>query len=230
MLRRHEVLTVVTPIPSFIPRQLAINILHSHSEVITLNPLVVEYRPISAPRDAAADEYYSDWYEIVERRQIIPARGKPGSGMITFNGYFRDITFNGCFHNMPWGLQTHIKAPMNVDLRSKYCIAGNQSGIEPPERRELGLESLGAPTDGIYLREDIEITCNIALLSYVKTRLKAASKEVVQRIIKKAEQLDAAVLRAMMEDGKFQILNFNGGSKLPAELLQDGPGVRYEMP
>ncbi|KAJ9136914.1 NACHT and WD40 domain protein [Pleurostoma richardsiae] len=198
MLRKKEVFTIITPIPGFIPRQLAIDILHSHSEVITLNPLVLEHKPIKAPRDAASDEFYSTWYEITERIQYIPGLGRMGSGK---------ISFNGCFHDMPWGLQTHIYAPMNVDLRNKYRIAGNQPGVEPPEQPEIGLAALGAPSDGLYLREDIEIKCNLAVVGFVKTQLKAASKEMVSRIIKKAELLDAGVLHAMIEDGRLKTIN-----------------------
>jgi hypothetical protein len=198
MLRKKEVFTTITPIPGFIPRQLAIDILHSHSEVITLNPLVLEHKPIKAPRDAASDEFYSTWYEIIERIQYIPGMGKMGSGK---------ISFNGCFHDMPWGLQTHIYAPMNIDLRNKYRIDGNQPGYEAPVQPEIGLAGLGAPADGLYLREDIEIKCNIAVMSFVKAQLKAASKEMVSRIIKKAELLDAGVLQAMIEDGKLKTIN-----------------------
>lgn len=97
MLRKKEVFTIITPIPSFIPRQLAIDILHSHSEVITLNPLVLDHKPIKAPGNAVSDEYYSTWYEIIERIQYIPGLGRLGSGK---------ISFKGCFHDMPWGLQT----------------------------------------------------------------------------------------------------------------------------
>ncbi|KAH8844077.1 hypothetical protein MCOR27_008552 [Pyricularia oryzae] len=198
VLRKKEVYTTITPIPGFIPRQLAIDILHSHSEVITLNPLVLDHKAIPAPRDAASDEFYSTWYEITERIQYIPGIGKMGSGK---------INFNGCFHDMPWGLQTHIYAPMNVDLRNKYRIAGNQPGIEPPEPPEIGMAALGVPSDGLYLREDIEIKCNMAVVGFVKAELKKASKEMVQRIIKKAELLDAGVLQGMIEDGKLKTIN-----------------------
>ncbi|KAB5571976.1 hypothetical protein GE09DRAFT_651334 [Coniochaeta sp. 2T2.1] len=198
MFKKKEVFTVITPIPGFIPRQLAIDILHSHSEVITLNPLVLEHKPISAPRDAQADEFYSTWYEITERIQYIPGMGRMGSGT---------IKFNGCFHDMPWGLQTHIYAPMNVDLRNKYRIAGNQPGVEAPEQPEIGLKQLGAPADGLYLREDIEIKCNVTIMSFVKGELKKAGKEMVARIIKKAELLDAGVLQGMIENGKLKTLN-----------------------
>jgi hypothetical protein len=209
MLRKKEVFTVVTPIPSFIPRQLAIDILHSHSEVITLNPLVLSHRAIPAPQTAASDEFYSTWYEITERIQFVPGVGRMGAGK---------ISFTGCFHDMPWGLQTHIYAPMSVDLRNKYHIAGNQPG-EPPEVKEIGLENLGAPKDGLYLREDIEIKCNVTMVSFVKSQMKAASKEMVQRIIKKAELLDAGVLQGMMENGRLKTINPNDRSQ-----LQPSPG------
>lgn len=198
MLRKKEVLTIITPIPGFIPRQLALDILHSHSEIITLNPLVLGHKPIPAPRDAQADEFYSTWYEITERIQYVPGLGKMGSGI---------IKFNGCFHDMPWGLQTHIYAPMNVDLRNKYRIAGNQPGIEPPEQPEIGLKALGAPADGLYLREDVEIRCNVTVVGFVKAQVQKAGKEVVARMMKKAELLDAGVLHAMIEDGKLKTVN-----------------------
>ncbi|CAK7243586.1 MAG: hypothetical protein STHCBS139747_005112 [Sporothrix thermara] len=198
MLRKKEHVTIITAIPGFIPRQLAIDILHSHSEVITLNPLVLEHKPIKAPRDAASDEYYSTWYEIIERIQYVPGIGRMGSGK---------LAFNACFHDMPWGLQAHIYAPMNTDLRYKYRICGNQPGIEPPETLEMGLAALGAPSDGLYLREDVEVKCSIAVMSFVKSQLKAASKLMVQRIIKKAELIDAGQLRAMLENGRLKTIN-----------------------
>ncbi|RSL53732.1 hypothetical protein CEP54_010264 [Fusarium duplospermum] len=198
MLRKKETLTIITPIPGFIPRQLAIDILHSHSEVITLNPLVISHKPIPAPRNAAADEYYSTWYEITERIQYIPGMGKIGSGK---------LTFNGCFHDMPWGLQTHIYIPLGVDMRNRYRVQGNQPGIEPPEQPELGLEELGAPKEGLYLRTDVDLKCNITMMGFVKAESRKASVEMVNRMIKKAELLDAGILKGMFEDGKLKTIN-----------------------
>ncbi|KAG6003614.1 hypothetical protein E4U21_001859 [Claviceps maximensis] len=208
MLRKKEAFTVITPIPGFIPRQLALDILHSHSEVITLNPLVLDHKPIPAPRNAISDEFYSTWYEITEKIQFVPGVGGMGAGK---------ITFTACFHDMPWGLQTHIYAPFHVDLRYRYQVAGNQPGIEdplPPEQREIGLESLGAPQDGLYLREDIEYKCNMAMAGFVKSQAKAANKQMVERIVKKAELLDAGILQAMMQDGRLKTFNPNDLSQL----------------
>jgi hypothetical protein len=217
MMRKKEVYKTITPIPSHIPRQLAIDILHSHSEIITLNPLVLEHKPIPAPRDAAADEYYATWYEIIERIQYIPGIGKMGSGK---------ISFKGCFHDVPWGVDTHVLAPANVDLRNNWRIAGNQPG-EPPEPRELGVN---APAEGLYLREDIQIRCNFAMVSFVKSQLRAASKVLVDRLIKKAELLDAGELLAMMENGKLKTINPADRSKTMQSEISQPPQQQQQQP
>lgn len=36
--------TVVMPMPGFIPRQLALDILHSHGKVMTLDPLILDHK------------------------------------------------------------------------------------------------------------------------------------------------------------------------------------------
>jgi hypothetical protein len=193
-MKKKTVYCTITPIPSHIPRQLAIDMLHSHVEMIELNPLVTGVKPIKAPPTAPPDEFFSTWYEISERIQYVPGMGRFGSGK---------ISFNGCFHDMPWGLQTHTYAPMGIDMRNKWQIRGNQPG-EPAETKELGS---GAPAEGLYLREDIEIKCNPAMVSFVKKEMKAASKTMVERLVKKAELIDSGVLSAMMEDGKLKTIN-----------------------
>ena len=193
-MKKKSVYTNITPIPSHIPRQLAIDMLHSHGEIIELNPLVIGHKAIKAPQTAPADEFFSTWYEINERIQYVPGLGKAGAGK---------ISFKGCFHDMPWGLQTHVYAPMGIDMRNKWQIRGNQPG-EPPESRELGS---GAPPEGLYLREDIEIKCNPAMVSFVKKEMKAASKIMVDRLVKKAELIDSGVLNAMFDEGKLKTLN-----------------------
>ncbi|KAJ5655836.1 hypothetical protein N7507_007786 [Penicillium longicatenatum] len=203
MMSKKEFYTNVTPLPPNIPRQLALDILHSHSEIITLNPLVLSHHPIKAPRNASADEYYSTWYEIFQRVQYVPGLGKMGSGK---------ISFKGCFENHPWGVKTHTYPPMGIDLLSKFRIAGtqfNELGQEQDSEPQSDLEQRipGAPAKGLYLLEEIEIKCNITLMSFVKSQLKAASKVLVDRLIKKAELLDAGVLQALFEDGKLRTFN-----------------------
>lgn len=221
MMRKKVSYTNITPIPAFIPRQLAIDILHSHGEIIELNPLVTGFEPIKAPRDAPADEFYATWYEISETVTYLPGIGRLGAS---------NIKFKGCFHDMPWGLQTHIHltAPVNVDMRNKWQICGNQPG-EPPEVREMGI---GAPPEGLYLREDIEIKCNMTMTGFVKKETKAAAKVLVERLIKKAELLDAGVLQAMMENGKLKTVNPADRSALGhrPHSSQSSPKLPYNLP
>lgn len=200
MLRKKETYTNITPIPLQVPRQLALDILHSHSEIITLNPLVLSHRPIKAPQSAVADEYYSTWYEITERVQYLPGIGKLGSGK---------ISFKGSFHNTPWGLQTHTYGPVGVDLRIQWRVGGNQ-----PDEPEAKRPETGTPR-GLYLRSDISIECNMTLLSFVKKELQASTKVLVDRLMKKAELLDAGALEGIMEDGRLKTFNPNDRSNIP---------------
>ncbi len=120
---------------------------------------------------------------------------------------------------MPWGLQTHIYAPANVDLRNTYKICGNEPG-EPPETHEIGI---GAPAEGLYLREDIEIKCNIAMTSFVKKETKINSKILIDRLVKKAELLDSGVLSATLENGKLKTAN-------PADRSFAKPAAQHAKP
>lgn len=79
-----------------------------------------------------------------------------------------------------------------------------QPAWRTPETKELGS---GAPASGLYLREDIEIKCNPAMVSFVKKEMKASSKTMVDRLVKKAELIDAGVLSAMFDDGKLKTMN-----------------------
>ncbi|KAF2164865.1 hypothetical protein M409DRAFT_24770 [Zasmidium cellare ATCC 36951] len=192
---KRIVYTKITPLPSNVPRQLAIELLHSHEEVIELNPLVTGVKSIEAPRDAPNDEYFSQWYEISE--------------IITWGfGLRKKIAFKGVFHNQPYGLQSHVYAPFGVDLRNKYSIGGNQPG-EPRKTRELGVDT---PQDGLYLREDVEIVCNLALASFVKKETKEATGKMIQRLARKAELLDEGKLHAMFENGRLKTSKPSGQS------------------
>ncbi|KAF1842149.1 uncharacterized protein K460DRAFT_179722 [Cucurbitaria berberidis CBS 394.84] len=215
MMRKKAQYTNITPIPQFIPRQLAIDFLHSHGEIIELNPLVTGYEAIKAPRSAPADEFYSTWYEIAQRIQYIPGIGKMGSGA---------IKHRGVFHDLPFGLQTHTYAPANVDLRIKWQVCGNQPG-EPPEPKELGS---GAPAEGLYIREDVEIKCNVTMVSFVKKEMKAAAKIMLERLIKKAELMDSGALQGMMENGKLKTINPADRSSVRSP--QSSPSQPYNMP
>ncbi|KAH9828411.1 hypothetical protein Tdes44962_MAKER09321 [Teratosphaeria destructans] len=208
---KRIVYTKITPLPPNVPRQLALELLHSHDEMIRLNPLVTGVKSIEAPRDAASDEFFSQWYEISE--------------IITWGfGLKKKISFKGVFHDQPWGLQSHVYAPMGVDMRNKYRIGGNQPG-EPREARELGVDT---PSDGLYLREDVDITCSVPLTAgFVAKEAKAATAVMIARLSKKAELLDEGKLHAMFENGRLKTSRPNmnptfGERPLPSPMSAPG--------
>lgn len=180
--------TVITTLDPKIPRQLAIDLLHSHKEVIRLNPLVTDVRAISTPQNAAPDELFAQWYEITERITFLP-------------GVKKTLKFKGCWYDQQWGVQTHSLMGSLFDLWCSYRIGGNQPG-EERERPELGVNK---PKDGLYLREDIRIELHIPVpLSFVKKEMQNSSATMISRMKRKAELLDEGRLLAMFEDGKLK--------------------------
>ena len=151
----------------------------NHDEMIELNPLVIEHHSIKPPRDAPADEFLDcAWQELTDRIHYLPG------GMVKGK-----VSYKACFHDMPNGLQTHIYAPMGLDIREKWTVGGSLPG-EPPEPRELGLD---VPREGLYIREDGDMKCNRMLTSFVRKNLDNAHKVLVERILKKAERVEETI-------------------------------------
>lgn len=172
-MNKRTVFTTITPLPPSMTRAAAVSFLHNHLEMIDLNPLVIARTPIPAPAHSPPEETTCVWYEITDKIDYIP--GVP---------YASGKTVYTCaFHDMPWGLQTHCYAPLGLEIRDKWSVGGSLPG-EKSEPQELGL---GAPTQGLYLREDVDFTCNILLASFVKKTLTKSHGTLVQALAAKAE-------------------------------------------
>ena len=205
------VYTKITPLPSNIPRQLAIDLLHSHEELVRLNPLVTDVKGISAPRNAENDEFFANWYEITEN--------------IPFGlGIKKRFVFKQCWHDQAWGVQNHTMMPKFLEMRNLYRIGGNQPG-EPREPRELGVNK---PDDGLYLREDINIDVFVPLAkSFVEKEMQSASATMIGRMKRKAELLDEGRLLAMFENGMLKTTNASTAATFDTRASQSsGQGSR----
>ncbi|PGH30627.1 hypothetical protein GX50_06621 [[Emmonsia] crescens] len=172
---KRIIFTTVTPLPSYIPRDIVIETLHAHSEMIELNPLVIRHKRCKAPPNAPPDEFHCIWYELTDKIHYLPG------GIIRGN-----VTYKACFHDLPRGLQTHIYAPTGLDIRNRWTVGGNMPG-EPREPVELGLTNV--PREGLFLREDVDMRCNFFAASFVKKTLKEAHAVLVERLIIKADLL-----------------------------------------
>jgi len=166
----------VTPLPAGITRETVLCTLHNHFEMIDLNPLVTERHPIKPPSIASPEEFHCKWYSVTDKVKYLPGGLYTGS-----------VTFSACFHDLPDGLQTHIYAPMGLDMKGRWTLGGTLPG-EPVQPVELGY---GVPKQGLWLREDVTMKCNVVMTKFVKGTTKKAHGSLVQRLVEKAHLAEA---------------------------------------
>ncbi|KAF5019638.1 hypothetical protein F66182_8342 [Fusarium sp. NRRL 66182] len=162
--------TTITPLPSEISRQNVIDFLHDHLAMIDLNPLIIERHQIPPPPHASAEEQRCIWYSLTDRIDYLP--GGIVSGQVSYTAAFFDSSD---------GLQTHSYAPMGLDIRGHWSVGGTLPG-ERPQPVELGL---GAPSTGLYLREDVDMRCNMLMTSFVKKTIKKSHGSLVEKLSQK---------------------------------------------
>lgn len=175
-MSRRSLYTIVTPLPPTISRETAVAVLHNHTEMIELNPLVINHVKCKPPPTAPADEFHCIWYELTDKITYLP--GVKGT-----------VNYKACFHDLPRSIQTHVYAPAGLEIKEKWSIGGN----EPHEEREvieIGMAGLGVPRDGLYLREDVDMKCNLFLTNFVKKTLRRAHEVLVERLVIKADLAD----------------------------------------
>ncbi|KAL1861313.1 hypothetical protein Daus18300_008989 [Diaporthe australafricana] len=172
-MSKRTVFTTISPLPAGISREVVVSFLHNHLEMIDLNPLVKERHPIKPPANAPADELKCIWYSLTDRITYLP--GGLASG---------DISYTCAFNDIPDGIQTHCRAPLNVDIRDKWTLCGTLPG-ERAEPVELGI---GAPATGLYIREDVDLRCNLLMTGFVKKNLKKSHATLVDHLVEKARQ------------------------------------------
>jgi hypothetical protein len=74
------------------------------------------------------------------------------------------------------------------DIRARWTLNGALPG-EAPQPVELGI---GAPAQGLYLREDVELRSSVLLSSFVKKTLKKSHITLIERVKAQAERVATA--------------------------------------
>lgn len=212
-MSKRSVFTTVTALPDGISRQTVLETLHNHVEMIDLNPLVTERHPCKAPPNASPEEFHCAWYEITDKVHYLPGGLYSGA-----------VKFNACFHDLTNGLQTHIFAPMGLNIKGKWTLGGSLPG-EPREPVELGV---GVPKTGLWLREDVDLKCNVLFTSFVKKTTKKAHGTLVQRLVEKAHLKEASEHNSSLarRTSEFPC----SYSQSQAQSYSDGQSVRSTSP
>lgn len=115
------------------------------------------------------------------------------------------VSYNACFHDLENGLQTHCYAPMGLVIKGKWTMGGSLPG-EPVGPVELGL---GFPLQGLWLREDVDMKCNIMMTGFVKKTLKKAHSALVSRIMVRAQIVSGSKLNQALTDSPRQSLAYS---------------------
>lgn len=171
-MSKRTVFTTITPLPPGVTRHHVLSTLHNHVEMIDLNPLVIDRHPMKPPPKATPEEFHCVWYLVTDRVPLLPG-----------NLANSKISYPACFHDLANGIQTHIYAPMGLEIRGKWTLGGSLPG-EPAAPVEMGI---GVPMQGLYVREDVDMRCNMLMTGFVKKTLKAAHAQLVQRLSVKAQ-------------------------------------------
>jgi hypothetical protein len=172
--------------------------LRDHFEMIDLNPLVIERHKSKPPPNADKEEYHATWYQITDKIQYMP-------------GAKSSVSYFGCFHDLADGLQTHVYAPAGLEIRGRWTLGGSLPG-EPLQPVEIGL---GIPRTGLWLREDVDMKCNIVLTSFVRKTLKKSHAHLVDRLVEKAHIQEAAAENERIEqNGQIEQWRRTAGSDI----------------
>lgn len=201
---KRAVFTTTTTLPPAVPRELVLKTLQNHQEMIKLNPMVTDYKPCYPAAAAPTDELDHEWswYEITDRISFLPG------GLMRGN-----VSYRGCFRNIPRGIRTHVYAPTGLDIQATWSVGGTEPESTPtstltPDGKQAGVQGVSAekessspttttaPTTsldegaGLYLREEIDLRCPFWSVGFVKKNLKRSHGVLVDRLVRKATGQD----------------------------------------
>ncbi|CAA9963623.1 hypothetical protein CFE70_007736 [Pyrenophora teres f. teres 0-1] len=174
---KTAVFTTITPLPAGITRKSVLDMYHDHLAMIDLNPLVVERFMCKPPAYAPTDEYWAKWYTVKDKVSYLPGGLATGS-----------VSYHACFTDTADGLSTHVYAPLGLNIQGKWTVGGRLPG-EPKPPAEPGLET---PRHGLYIREDVKMTCSSLLLSFVKRTFKDSHGQLVDKLVERAHILESS--------------------------------------
>jgi hypothetical protein len=80
-----------------------------------------------------------------------------------------------------------VYAPLGLDIQGKWTVGGRLPG-EPKPPAEPGLKT---PRHGLYIREDVKMTCSALLMSFVKRTFKDSHGKLVDKLVEKAHILES---------------------------------------
>lgn len=97
------------------------------------------------------------------------------------------VSYHACFHDLEDGLETHVYAPLGLRIRGKWSVGGSLPG----EARKPSELDFRVPTSGLYIREDVKMTCSSLLLAFVKKTFQDSHSTLVEKLVERAHILES---------------------------------------
>jgi hypothetical protein len=104
-MSKKTTFTTVTSLPANVSRAVVLDFLHSHENMISLNPLAKSFHQIAPPAHAQADERNLIWYAITDTVSYLP-------------GVSGEVSYTAAFLDLPTGIQTHSYAAAGVGMKT----------------------------------------------------------------------------------------------------------------
>ncbi|RDW60536.1 hypothetical protein BP6252_11919 [Coleophoma cylindrospora] len=177
MPRTNHTLSVSCPIPSTLTPTDIIAALHNHTNLVTLQPLVVSYDEVTSTHEYEPDPYFDPSsspiraYEIVESVIVIPGVGNWGRYPVKVICQFQ---------NTEDGVKSRAVASAGVVLRATYHVHRSPSSSDDNEIRGY-LDNASEWT----LTEEATVECSNWLMPFVKQSMEGAHKDICQHLLNK---------------------------------------------
>ena len=125
--------TIETPVPKDVDPQSLIDILHDHSHLITMSPIVTRHELRDHDR-ATGKRTYNVWEDI---------------DLLPFGWWKKEIQFQCSFEDQQNGVISWIEAPMGLTSKAEYIVhsgpAGDGQGMVLEKRIESGCHVMFRP-------------------------------------------------------------------------------------
>lgn len=150
---------VTTAIPSDVNPQVLVKLLHDHSFLITMSPIVTRH----SPRD---EEDGKITYDVWENIDLLP-----------FGLWKHEIHFTAAFQDKGDGVVSWIEAPLGFNSKANYTVRGAKAGEEDSE------------ASGMVLEEEIESACSVVFKPFVEWTMVPVRKKMHAQLTEKAREM-----------------------------------------
>lgn len=154
---------VITPITDDVDPKNVIDLLHDHSFIITMSPIVTKH-------SEKAREGPKITYDIYEKVDLLP-----------FGWWRHEIKFLCSFHDQHDGQVSELQAPMGVTSRATYTV-------RPTEQKDLQHDEEGSMSKWV-LEESIESSCSMFLKLFVEMTMVNVRRQMHVSVIAKAREM-----------------------------------------